>query len=1043
MTTSLAGLQSLYDQNRFLEAYRQSAEYWKPSQRLDQLSSDELVFGGRLAARLGGRRLSRRLLRAALDRNPLDARPRYYGQGLRRRGWRLFDELRKWEANPELEGADADTQASWLASQAVVWASLRDFGRAHASIDRAKSLGAGKSWIFSCESNVLGTEDRWDEALKSAEISWEINAGTPYGARSLGESLVNLRRIREAAERLFKAAQSCESFEVALITCWHVCANAEAADGQERSQELGRAQELAEQASKLAPLADRETRGWFARSWLDIAELKDDHTEMERWADEVRSPFHRKVLSNLRKNPEGLRIRLPFRRAIQKHDECLPTSVASALAAMGTRIEAEEMAAEITFGGTAEWAAAEWLQERGLEVRFFAVGPEVASRLIKNGIAFVMTLEADANAHAVAAVGLDEAAGTLIIHDPSVLRTMEYLLESIGKGEMPLGPRGMAVVPRDKSAQLDELLPRAGTDAMAARAAHHRAYLLGGPGAARQVAEKLAERHPAHPVTKLLKAMQAMEDGRVGIALAEFQELMEQFPESAFIRARLLACCRALRDTALMRKTLAGVVERGILPGIQSQQSWSHPPGVYVSEYADLLGRSAETREHANTLLHGVIAREGSCAQAWHVLGDLLWDERDLEGAVLGYRIAAGLAANNEHYARAYCDALGNVGRQEEGLKWLEKRVRSFGRSLQAIATWITWIHALEDWGHPQRALAACKESLENHRDSLELLGFVVPFLARMGHWGEAEELLKHLEEAGNSVLFHEAAADFYWRRGQLERAVHHGERWVQESPLSMEARRELLSLVTKKEGTEVALGLAEKWFAEHRGHDDLEQLYSQYLEQASGPGWKTYGVLRRRVRRNPEDGWAWRQIAFNCIADYESKDKNGQEKLRRRVPRLIEQCERIDPEDAATMRLRARWCEARGEWSEATGHWMRSIQREPHNFYSYRQLWECLARFSSEQRRELWQRLSAMLMSHPGRLEAARETIVMVARRFGVREAEEAVSAWKKMRPDDPEITEAYADLLLEQGHGRSDAQRALNLLQPAVERFPYHAGL
>jgi tetratricopeptide (TPR) repeat protein len=1040
---SLAGLQDLYDRNRFLEAFRQSAEYWKPSQRLDELSSEELILGGRLAVRLGGRRLSRRLFRAAWARNPSDPKVRYFTQGVRRRAWKLFDQLRNWEVQQELEGADANTQASWLASQAVIWASLRDFPRARACIDRAKSFATRESWVFSCESDVSGLEDRWDEALKSAEVSWEMNPGTPYAAHSLGNSLLNLRRIREAAERLSSAAEACESFEVAQMACWHVCALAETVEGVERIRVLGRAEEFAEELLKLAPLADRETRAWFARSRLDIAELKDDHAAMERWADEVRSPFHRKLLENLRKNPQGLRIRMPFRRAIQKYDECLPTSVTSVLAAMGTPMDAEAMAAEITFGGTAEWAAAEWLEKRGVTVRFFAVEPAVATRLIKNGFAFVMTLEADANAHAVAVVGLDEAAGTLIVHDPSALRTTEYLLESIGKNETPLGPRAMALATHDKAALLDELLPKDDAEAAAARIAHHRAIILSGPPAAREVVEKLAERLPAHPVTRLLKAMQAVEDGRVGTALIEFQELMKQFPGSAFVRARLLGCCRSLGDSALMRRTLAGVVQRGILPGIQSQQSWFYPPGTYVSEYADFLRGSAETRELARTLLHGVLARESSCAQAWHVLGDLLWEERDLEGAVLGYRIAAGLAESSEHYARAYCDALANVARQEEGLEWLEKRVQRFGGSSRAIATWITWINALENWGHPERALAACEQSLKNHGDSPELLGFVVPFLARMGHWEKADALLGQLEGAGNSALYHEAAVDFYHRRGELNSAVNHAEAWVQESPLSMDARRELLRLVTKRDGTETALELAARWFEEHPGHDDLEQLYSQYLEQASAPRWKRYALLLRRVKRNPEDGGAWRGIAFNCIADYESKDEKGREKLKRRLPRLIAECERTAPEDAATMRVRAQWCEMQGKWSEAIDHWMSSIKREPYGMYSYRQVWECLARSSAEQRRELWQKLSTMLLSYPGRLDAARETIMLVARRFGVAEAEEAVATWKKLRPDDPEVTEACADLLLEQGHGRSDAQRALEMVQPAAERFPYHLGL
>src|SRR5262249_49037063 len=160
-------------------------------------------------------------------------------------------------------------------------------------------------------------EDHWEEALNSAEISWEMNPGTPYGAHTLSESLASLGRIKEAAERLSKAAEECESFEVTSTACWYVCALAETTEGEERHRDLATAEHLAKQASARAPLADREAQGSFARARLDIAELKDDHVEMERWSEKVRSPFHRRVLENLRTNRTGLRIRLPFRRKLQ------------------------------------------------------------------------------------------------------------------------------------------------------------------------------------------------------------------------------------------------------------------------------------------------------------------------------------------------------------------------------------------------------------------------------------------------------------------------------------------------------------------------------------------------------------------------------------------------------------------------------------------------------------------------------------------------------------------------------------------------------
>ena len=59
----LSGLQSVYDNHRFLDAYRLSAFYWKDSTKIDELSVEEMIFAGRLASRLGGFRLSRHLYR--------------------------------------------------------------------------------------------------------------------------------------------------------------------------------------------------------------------------------------------------------------------------------------------------------------------------------------------------------------------------------------------------------------------------------------------------------------------------------------------------------------------------------------------------------------------------------------------------------------------------------------------------------------------------------------------------------------------------------------------------------------------------------------------------------------------------------------------------------------------------------------------------------------------------------------------------------------------------------------------------------------------
>src|SRR5437879_13810732 len=92
--TDLQKIRDLYDRSLFLQAYRQSAAYWSPSTSLKSLSTEELILGGRLAAQLGGLRLSRWLFREADRRDPSNPTVRHYTRRIRQRGWHLIASLR-------------------------------------------------------------------------------------------------------------------------------------------------------------------------------------------------------------------------------------------------------------------------------------------------------------------------------------------------------------------------------------------------------------------------------------------------------------------------------------------------------------------------------------------------------------------------------------------------------------------------------------------------------------------------------------------------------------------------------------------------------------------------------------------------------------------------------------------------------------------------------------------------------------------------------------------------------------------------------------
>ncbi|HEY6372975.1 MAG TPA: tetratricopeptide repeat protein, partial [Candidatus Sulfotelmatobacter sp.] len=955
----------------------------------------------------------------------------------------MLDDLRKFEDAPDLGGDDPKLRARWFAAHAMMWGSLRDFERAHACLQSGEALNIADSWFLSCKSEVLAMEDRWEDALAAAEQAWALDPGSPAATRSLGHSLLNLGRAGEAAERLTTMAFPGESYELALYACWHQCTWAETLAGNERRVALETACELTDKLPELAPLADREADAVVARMKLEVAALMDDHVEMAKWAKNARLPFYRAVLDNLRKNPSGQRIRLAHRRVRQKYQECLPSSVASSLSVYGKELDPREMASDVTFGGTQYWSATEWLEKRGFTVRMFCATPAVTAALVKAGFSFVLGIETDDFAHAVNVVGLDEAAGTVLLHDPSTFHTREYLLSSLGKQEAPIGPKAMAVVPPEHAAALDQLLPRGDVEAMTALMLHQKARMRVGVEAAREVVEDLTRKQPDHPLTRYLEAIQAREEGHTRQALSELQALLREYPSSAMVRLTLLSTCRALGNSALIREVLAEVVDAGTLPGVQVQQEWRHPPNTYVCQWADLLRTCAPTRPRARHLLNGVLRRQFNAAQAWHVLGDLFWQEDNLRGRLLCFRLASCLASNNEHYARSYCDTLMKMGQPEEGLAWLEKRARKYGAAALGTWPWATWASALEYWGQPDKAINVCREALRLHPKSPELWSFSACFLARMGEWNEANDSLAALKALGNSALHEEAATIVGRMSGDLSETIRHCEQWIRCAPHSLPARESLLDLMAKRDGTRAAMQLAARWSAANRGHDDLERIYAARLDAGAAPRWKKDLLLARRVKRNREDSWAWRELGFRRMGDYERASATRRRRLSPRVEAILKECDRTAPEHPSTLRARAHWCETHREWGQAIALWFESIDQEPNNVYSYRRAWIGSAALKPEERQSVLEKIEAALQSCPERIPFAKEAVFLVAQRLGNAVAEGMVMRLREVRTDDPDVVQANADLLSELGQGRSDAARALKILEPALVRFPYHLGL
>jgi tetratricopeptide (TPR) repeat protein len=588
----------------------------------------------------------------------------------------------------------------------------------------------------------------------------------------------------------------------------------------------------------------------------------------------------------------------------------------------------EELAKEVTFGGTAEWAAADWLREKGFHVRFFSATAEITARLIEAGLGFIVSWDDDEAGHSVAIVGIDHAAGTVLAHDPTSFRTAEYLLSSFTLDYGPLGLCAMAAVPAIHAELLDTILPQE-SELVEAAQTQRKAFATHSPAAARSLVDNIEVRFPNHPGAHFLRAIQDLQDGRVGRALRQFRKILEQFPQSAAVRTRLMSACHSLSDTALLRETLRSVVDTGKVPGVSAGTDWGIPHPRYFYDYADLLRFSAETWAQAESLLRHVLSNDCRSAGAWHVLADLRWGRRASDSALLAYRIAATLADHDEHYARTYADVLCRSGRTQEGAEWLRRRAEKLGTSIYGLSTWVTYISMLEDAGKPSDALKICRNVLDRFGSSYSLLVFAIPFFGRMGQWQEAEHWFDALREIEAGAGFCEAAVYFFEMRGMTAKALQQAEAWVAEAPLSTTARSRLLSLIARAQGERVAQARAARWMCERPENEVFEDLFCQY---AGFPAWRKLRVLRTRVKRNRDDAWAWCELAFAAIYAFQTSDDVRRRRLQPRILRYLAEADRLTDGDAPTLR-------ARGLWHEAQGS----------------RLFEISARFSAEEQRAMW----------------------------------------------------------------------------------------
>ncbi len=1033
-------IRQLYDERRFLDAFALTGDIWNHPEVVDSYDAETLILGARLAARLGNGKFERALYRYVLTKFPQEPVTRVYARGSTALRMSVYDYLKDFETQPRLNTENPRLKLYWLCQHAILWALVRDFERAGTLLTQAEEFSGDRSWLLTSKANLAFLQDQWQQALELVEQAWDAEAMFKGGftVSILANCLTKLGRLDEAIERLDQVVDECQSYHVTIIALWYLLAAVECAEGGRQAYLLTRCHALMNHLPDRTPLADRLTKQQIEMIRLELAMFEHDIEQMQSSTLALKSPYFKTIRENLQQHPNGKMYMGAFDLVWQKHNTCLPASIATVVPSTQP-LDADELADALTYGGTVPWQALDWLKEQRFVVKPFIFTAELAKQLFQKGLGFICITEGDDWGHAMAAIGYDEATGTLILHDPSQTRQTRMIMDKIEEFFGPFSPEALAIVPLNHAEVLDSI-PDSASRPLEFYFEFWKIHRDKGLSETQAILETFQQEFPEHPIAKRLQAIFLSNTGKIAEALVIQEALLTSYPDSVQCRRDLLITLKRTRDTGRILQIYGDFVERNYLPGLSQEKSY--PSGAYIVDYADFLSFTSSEHEKSLKYLHQVLFREPANAAAYHSLGDVFACQGHYQESILPFTIASLLKQEDDHYARSVCDAFIQIGELQKGFEYLEQRIRLVGNSPLSFGARLTYVAALEEYGYPDQAIEHFEQAAQQFAGEPDLALFGVFFWLRMGRPEKARQLLDKLEHKGHRLYFLEAATNFYYRRGEWEKALELAEEWNSLKPGDISAFRFYSFLYAFKYGRLEKYALVQQAVQQFKNDEAFEEVYFEVLNELFLHDEKI-SMLRARIRRNSRDGWAWNELCHELLTKAELAEQDGRQVILTEVDEVLQECRTLGEGTFELCCLIARQKFCTGDRSEAISLLFDALERNPSHPLPYARIMDEARNLPVDEQEEPLRRLEEKLFCTVNFLSQAVDFAGKIAAQRGLAKAVEHVEQWRQKRPNDPEIALSLARLWLDYGQSRSDAEYAMTLLEPLVQRFPNHFGL
>lgn len=889
---SIERITELHEAGLYLQAYElclqkgELKEWTEPHWQL---------IGGRLAHNLGSRRLSRLMHRAARRGNSSDPEIEYFYCMSMLDRWTVLRAWKEFSRRADNTDAEPEIRSHWLAMKAMLLGTLRDFQRADAAMEAALELQPQDSWLHVCQAGILGQQDRHDEALEVAQRAFELRPWYRPAVQCLADGYIQANRDDEALSLLTDANSRLESGDVRSQL---------AALYLERQQyELAR--ELYGDLASYYPLAryDRKRPQWLAARVADAAYYCGDHSAAAAAARDADNPFYTALADNLENAGfSGRRKVLPVQFVQQHHMTCAPATLSAISGYWQKEVAHLDVAEQICFDGTPAHRERQWALDNGFSPREFKVTSEAAWSLIDAGIPFTLTTVYPGSAHLQAVIGYDTSRESLIVRDPGERHFNEFQTVEMLKHFAPNGPRGMALVPVEKAADLDAIaLPDA--ECYDLLFAIERALEQHDRPAAVDALQRLQQQYPDHTLTLRGRGSLAFYDSNKRELLAVARGLREKYPEDVnnlmFEMTCLLELGRREERLQLLREQIDS-------PGCDPS---------FWARYAAELFDDARNYEQVQYYVDKALKAMPTDVVSYDMLGTIASEQGRPAEALELFRFAACLGDMREGRARSYFAACRLHNKLPEAERFLKDRVERFGRKSTEPAR--TLALALDLLERTQESFDVLREAVRLRPDDGDFQLFCSSFHGRFGQFEQATAYLHEAQGACHPTAWLRTEALLLSYQAQHTEALDRWRQVVAAEPLDVGAHNSIAILLTDIDGPEAAVAHVRSAVEQFPYAYGLRSLLIERLKDADADD--VLEELDKLLELHPEDAWALRERAFQLLAKSRFDEALA----------AIAQAEAVEPNSAAIDFLRARVATRQNETDAARQYYRASLQQD------------------------------------------------------------------------------------------------------------------